>query len=238
MLAALSVRSYTKAMQQHSHNFYQLVLPLNGHIAIQVAQFNGNVGVGEGICIGPNMLHQFNAEQAARFVVADLTEVPHNIETAPSPVFRITPPLQSLLNYIEVQLTHSYSDDLQSSMVALFTQLLATQPTGKQLDRRITPILSRVHQNIAAKHTVNDLAKAACMGVTQFKGKFTDATGMGLRRYLIKLRMEKARALLSQTDTPIIEVAAQVGYDDVSSFTRRFTHYFGKPPKYYHRKSV
>lgn len=30
MLAALSVRSYTKAMQQHSHNFYQLVLPLTG----------------------------------------------------------------------------------------------------------------------------------------------------------------------------------------------------------------
>jgi AraC-like DNA-binding protein len=224
-------------MQQHSHDFYQLVLPLNGHIAIQVAEFNGNVGVGEGICIAPNRQHHFNAEQAARFVVADLAVVPNNLSTAPSPVFRITPPLQSLLGYIEVQLTHSYSNALQASMVALFTQLLASQPTVKQLDARITPVLSRIHQNIASAHTVADLAKTACMGVPQFKQQFTDAAGMGLRRYLIKLRMDKARALLSQTDTPIIQVAALVGYDDVSSFTRRFTHYFGNPPKYYHRKN-
>lgn len=237
MLAALSVRSYTKTMQQHSHNFYQLVLPLNGHIAIQVVDFSGNVGVGEGICIAPNRQHYFNAEQAARFVVADLAEVPENLSTATSPVFRITPPMQSLLSYLEVQLTHSYSNELQASMVALFTQLLAEQPRIKQFDRRITPVLSRIHQNIAITHTINDLAKSACMGVTQFKQKFTDATGMGLRSYLIKLRMEKARALLSQTDTPIIEVAAQVGYDDVSSFTRRFTHYFKKTPKFYHRKN-
>jgi AraC-like DNA-binding protein len=237
MLAALSVRSYTKTMQQHSHDFYQLVLPLNGHIAIQVAEFNGNVGVGEGICIAPNSQHHFNAEQAARFVVADLAEVPPNLSTAPSPVFQITPPLQSLLGYIEVQLTHSYSTVLQASMVALFTQLLAFQPTVKQLDPRITVVLSRLHQNVAARHTIASLAKTACMGGTQFKQRFTEATGMGLRSYLIKLRMEKARALLSQTDAPIIQVAALVGYDDVSAFTRRFTHYFGNPPKYYQRKN-
>jgi transcriptional regulator GlxA family with amidase domain len=114
---------------------------------------------------------------------------------------------------------------------------LAFQPTVKQLDPRITVVLSRLHQNVAARHTIASLAKTACMGVTQFKQRFTEATGMGLRSYLIKLRMEKARALLSQTDAPIIQVAALVGYDDVSAFTRRFTHYFGNPPKYYQRKN-
>jgi AraC-like DNA-binding protein len=59
---------------------------------------------------------------------------------------------------------------------------------------------------------------------------------MGLREYLINVRMEKARALLSNTDMPVIAVAVNVGYDDVSAFTRRFKHHVGMPPTHFKRR--
>ncbi|WP_346993325.1 helix-turn-helix domain-containing protein [Alteromonas gracilis] len=47
--------------------------------------------------------------------------------------------------------------------------------------------------------------------------------------------MEKAKALLTNTDTPTLAVALSVGYDDVTSFTRRFKAYYGQPPGFYKR---
>ena len=54
-------------------------------------------------------------------------------------------------------------------------------------------------------------------------------------RTFVKTKMEKAKALLSNTDTPILTVALSVGYDDVTSFTRRFKAYFGQSPGFYKR---
>ena len=43
--------------------------------------------------------------------------------------------------------------------------------------------------------------------------------------------MEKARALLTHTDLPVQQVAEQVGYGDVSAFSRRFTRHVGLSPR-------
>jgi len=54
---------------------------------------------------------------------------------------------------------------------------------------------------------------------------------MTTHKYITELRMEKASALLAHTDLPIRIVAEQVGYQDLSAFSRRFSSYFGQSPK-------
>jgi len=262
---SLSIRSYTRTMCKHAHDYYQLVLPLNGHIDIALDTFSGSVGVGEGICIAPGLIHGFTADEHAKFIVADLHTVPSNIAdgyrsaegslcaegslsaegSSPAkgfllaggaPTFRISTPMQAFLAYVEVQLTHHISDDENDAMIRLFSTLLAQQQRGVANDKRITPVLSCIHQDVAYPHTIASLAKIACVGATQFKKRFIASTGMGLREYLINVRMEKARALLSNTDMPIIAVAVNVGYDDVSAFTRRFKQHVGMPPTHFKRR--
>ena len=220
----------------HAHDYYQLVLPLNGHIEIVVKHFNGCVGVGEGICIFPGYEHAFTAKEHARFIVADLGSVPDNIANDRLPVFRLTSPMQSFLQYVNVQLTHHQYDEISDAMLTLFRELLTQQRSGVTADKRIIPVLSSIHKQIDYNHTIESLARIACLGATQFKKRFKASTGMGIREYLIKVRMDKARALLSNTDMPIIHVAANVGYDDVSAFSRRFKQSFGVSPKHYKRK--
>ena len=42
--------------------------------------------------------------------------------------------------------------------------------------------------------------------------------------------MNRAAELLRETELGVREIVAQVGYIDVSSFTRKFTAHFGKSP--------
>ena len=247
MKPSLSIRSYTRTMCMHAHDYYQLVLPLNGHIDITLDHFSGSVGVGEGICIAPGFIHGFTADELAKFIVADLQSVPGNIAggilfaegslpAKGAPIFRISRPMQAFLAYVEVQLTHHITYDENDAMLGLFSALLAQQQRGVATDKRIAPVLSCIHQDVAYPHTITSLANIACVGATQFKKRFIAATGVGLREYLINVRMEKARALLSNTDMPIIAVAASVGYDDVSAFTRRFKQHLGMPPSHFKRR--
>ncbi|MFX8016085.1 helix-turn-helix transcriptional regulator, partial [Acinetobacter baumannii] len=55
-------------------------------------------------------------------------------------------------------------------------------------------------------------------------------------RFLVKLRIDKARELLESTDLPIIEIAAQVGYDDPSYLARLFRREVGVTPAAYRRE--
>ena len=51
--------------------------------------------------------------------------------------------------------------------------------------------------------------------------------------YLLKLRMERARELLGETNLPTIAIASAVGYENVSYFRMSFKGYFGMTPSQY-----
>ena len=57
--------------------------------------------------------------------------------------------------------------------------------------------------------------------------------GMGIAAYIKKLRMEKAKELLKQTDLTISQVAAQTGFSDYNYFCRVFKKETGIPAKKY-----
>ncbi|MBR4427993.1 MAG: helix-turn-helix transcriptional regulator, partial [Clostridia bacterium] len=48
-----------------------------------------------------------------------------------------------------------------------------------------------------------------------------------------KLRMEKAKRLLRESDDSVAQVAARCGYQDASAFTRRFKQYASVSPLQY-----
>jgi AraC-like DNA-binding protein len=233
--ASLSIRSYTKAMCSHAHDHFQLVLPINGHIEITLDDYSGSVGVGEGICISPTQQHSFRANELSKFVVADMYDVPEQLKNAHNPIFQVDHSLQSFLHFIEVHLSYA-ERTAQQETSRLFWALLAQAKAGIANDKRITPVLSHIHNDLSEAHTISSLAAIACMGQTQFKVRFKASTGMSLRDYLVHTRMEKARALLRNTDTPIFYVALTTGYDDVTSFSRRFKMTFGQSPGVYKRK--
>lgn len=62
-----------------------------------------------------------------------------------------------------------------------------------------------------------------------------EATGKSLGTWLIERRLGAARVLLSKTDDSVGDIAAAVGYVDVSHFARYFTRCYGTPPARWRR---
>ena len=62
---------------------------------------------------------------------------------------------------------------------------------------------------------------------------FKKHNGANFSDYLLKLRMERAREMLSGTNLPTIGIAAAVGYQNVSYFRMSFKGYFGMTPSQY-----
>ncbi|MEL0631558.1 AraC family transcriptional regulator [Pseudoalteromonas carrageenovora] len=228
----LSIRYYSQDIKRHQHNYHQLVLPLHGEIHITLNdEFKTTVSTGSCIVIEQNVVHAFTADEAARFIVADLDRLPDNLINLFCPKISIDNRLLSYLQFIEQQMLVASDDRLTHSTFDLFYVLLCEQVNHSNIDKRIDTVITTVKQNLAYPYTLKELADIACLSVTQFKTVFKKSTTMSALQYLTMLRMQHARALLIHSDLPIALVGERIGYNDASAFSRRFNLYFGQPPK-------
>ena len=80
---------------------------------------------------------------------------------------------------------------------------------------------------------VDDLARAAGFSRAHFIREFRRAFGESPHAYLLTRRLERAAALLRNTDRSVAEICVSVGLSSIGSFTSSFTRTFGKPPTVY-----
>jgi AraC-like DNA-binding protein len=80
---------------------------------------------------------------------------------------------------------------------------------------------------------VADMARAAGLSPAHFSREFRRTFGESPHAYLLTRRLERAAALLRNTDTSVADICMAVGLSSVGSFTTSFTRLFGKPPTAY-----
>lgn len=107
--------------------------------------------------------------------------------------------------------------------------------TRVELARRIERGTSFLHANVAEPIAVADAARAACLSPFHFQRLFAAFHGTPPHRYLTRLRLDRARALLRACDEPVAEVAISCGFTSIGSFTTLFTRTFGTSPARFRR---
>jgi AraC-like DNA-binding protein len=80
---------------------------------------------------------------------------------------------------------------------------------------------------------VDDLARAAGLSRAHFSREFKRAFGESPHGYLLTRRLERAAALLRNTDRSVADICVSVGLASVGSFTTSFTRTFGVSPTAY-----
>jgi len=78
--------------------------------------------------------------------------------------------------------------------------------------------------------SLSDLAKVAGLSRMHFAAQFRAATGYRPREYLLHQRIEHAKSLLSNTETPLVEVALAVGFCTQAHFSTVFKRITSKTP--------
>lgn len=81
--------------------------------------------------------------------------------------------------------------------------------------------------------TVADLARAAGLSPAHFSREFRRAFGEAPHQYLLTRRLERAAALLRNTDRSVTEICFMVGLSSVGSFTTSFRRVHGMTPSAY-----
>ncbi len=74
------------------------------------------------------------------------------------------------------------------------------------------------------------LARTAGLSVRQVERLFLRHLTMTPGRYYMRLRLERARELLRQTNMPILDVAIATGFTSHSYFAQSYRQQFGRPP--------
>jgi AraC-like DNA-binding protein len=80
---------------------------------------------------------------------------------------------------------------------------------------------------------VDDLARAAGLSRAHFSREFRRAFGESPHAYLLTRRLERAAALLRNTDRSVADVCLSVGLRSIGSFTTSFKRTYGVTPTAY-----
>jgi AraC-like DNA-binding protein len=93
-------------------------------------------------------------------------------------------------------------------------------------------------RDVADRHfadplTVADLAAVAGLSPAHFSREFRRVFGESPHQYLLTRRLERAAALLRNTDRPVTEICHLVGLSSLGSFTSSFRRIHGSSPTEY-----
>jgi AraC-like DNA-binding protein len=80
---------------------------------------------------------------------------------------------------------------------------------------------------------VADLARAAGLSPSHFSREFRRTFGESPHAYLLTRRLERAAAMLRNTDRSVADICVAVGLSSVGSFTTSFTRLYGQSPSVY-----
>ncbi len=103
-------------------------------------------------------------------------------------------------------------------------------PQDPRLLRRLLRAKDRIDQASHEDWPVSRLADVSGVSEAHFARSFRQAFGVPPHRYLLSRRVERAVALLRDTDLPVTEIAFQTGWSSLGTFGRIFRDITGQSP--------
>ncbi|OUK80200.1 AraC family transcriptional regulator [Enterobacter hormaechei] len=91
-------------------------------------------------------------------------------------------------------------------------------------------VLAFIEENLAQPLTLAELAGQAALSEYHFARMFRQSMGLAPHQYVMQRRMEKAKALVQHTTTPLTDIALACGFNSASHFSNRFRSMTGITP--------
>jgi AraC-like DNA-binding protein len=102
--------------------------------------------------------------------------------------------------------------------------------------RELYPVITHIEEHFAERISMARMAALAGLSSTHFNRRFQQLLRMTPMTYLHTVRVQSARRLLSSTQQPLADIAAETGYTDQSHFTRSFRQTTGMTPAEYRKR--
>ncbi|RKN79128.1 helix-turn-helix domain-containing protein [Paenibacillus ginsengarvi] len=199
-------------------------------------------------CLWPNVSYSYRIEPSASplrmmWLVLDGPQLPALLERigiGPGQPFSTASPFdasaRAIVNNIHRTLHMPHGDPLarQLLLYMLFDRLAKKTSRPPEPDRHngdwVNQALAYFRLHYTEPLSIGEAARLAGVHRSHFTAMFQRETGESPQQFVLRLRMEKATALLKEGALSVGEIALSVGYADLYSFSRAYKKYAGHPP--------
>ena len=246
----------------HNHDGYEVVLFLDGDVNMMIEPDLFKMKPGDIFFVSPLVFHGVDLEDVSgyeRIVINIQYEYLRNLgdaETDFSTLFRSTDsanmnhlriPEESLPKFISVakDLEEALHSDayghsiLARSYLAEFLLLtckysenVPPQKKSSSIPVAVTKVLDYIDTHLTEDITIGTMSAELHYSSDHLSRVFSEATGDSLKHYINAKKIALAQKLLLQNNSPY-DVCFMVGYNNYSSFSRRFSNQIGMSPKQY-----
>ncbi|MCC8045426.1 MAG: AraC family transcriptional regulator [Clostridiales bacterium] len=102
-------------------------------------------------------------------------------------------------------------------------------------EEQLKEILTYIQEHYAESLSIHELAAVCHFSDTHFMNFFRKYTGTTCIEYLNRYRLAKAASALEETDSPVMDIALENGFRNISYFNKLFKNQFGITPREYRK---
>ena len=150
----------------------------------------------------------------------------------------------SKLLFIYKEKTEYFELEIKSLLLEMFYILFSNNyftinnnMPNNASNKIIKSVLNYIQENYNKPLTLNDISNRFKISIYHLSHMFKDTTRMSCIDYIIDFRLLKASQLLLTTDEAILNIALEVGFNNISYFNRAFKKKFNTTPSAYRKGS-
>ena len=176
-----------------------------------------------------------------------LKPLPHGKITVPTVFSQVYPYFTDLVSPIDAcdeickTKPQGYQLFIKSMLFQFFFILdnrcrnLTTPKNNRKAIDKMKIILKYVENNYANKITISEIADVIGFSESHFMRYFKETMGTSFIEYLKDYRLTMAARLLQSSEDSILNISAEVGFDNLSYFNRSFKARYGITPRQYRK---
>lgn len=222
-----------------------LVLILPGQLH-SIDPFNEESMEYENIIFSPNMLVSRQNDVTATDFLLPLITGKITVPTVFTPVYPyyedIIAPIDACDEICKTK-PQGYELYVKSQLFQFFfildnrcRNLTTTGKNKKTLDK-MKIVLKYIENNYMQKITIGDIAAAVGFSESHFMRYFKETMGTSFVEYLRDYRLTIASRLLTSSDSSILNIAAETGFENLSYFNRVFKEKYKMTPRQFRKES-
>ena len=248
----------TKNFRLHRHSYYELEYVTDG---MGIERFNGidtELTAGSVRLISPSDVHELLVDghltiiklcfdtasispnvfnRAKGFLCGSAFKVSGKAKESFDALFSAVLLMKEAFN--NKKCLDTVSKSLLESIILTASEYLVQNTDSGKLSKKgdVSAVLQHLHSRFAERLTLSDVAREFHFTPSYLSRRFHDEVGESFVRYLKKLRLEYAAALLRSTDAEITEICYESGFSSPSSFANDFKRHFGISATEYREKT-
>jgi AraC-like DNA-binding protein len=211
-------RIYNYSSDTHTHEYGQLILPLQGILSIETESKILDITDDSLFFLPPDCKHTFNANNTNEFLVLDIPD--------------------KMLNKYDMEKMYGGKDILFDDKWKAIRYLLLNEANAKNnstslnnlflylynfiINENLSNSIKYINDHFADKIDLKKLADIEHYNVSYYTEWFKNNMSISPIEYIQNLRIKKAKELLLNTNLPILQISQMVGYEHNSSFTKVF----------------